>query len=76
MCSAGQIPALPNTPTAGGEETFLSLPLVFLAHFFRELLQPALFNQDNNITFTLPFYISLCHAKLGILLQLKYLGGR
>lgn len=52
MCGAGQIPALPYTPTAGGEETFLSLPLVFLAvHFFKELLQPALFTQDSNITY-------------------------
>lgn len=53
MCGAGQIPALPYTPAAtGGEETFLSLPLVFLAvHFSKELLQPALFTQDNNITY-------------------------
>lgn len=26
LCGAGQIPAPPDTPTAGGEETFLSLP--------------------------------------------------
>lgn len=47
VCGAGQNPALSYTATGGGEEMFPFLPLVFLAAlFFKELLQPALFNSD------------------------------